>query len=562
MHCEGRILLVDDEEGILITIGDLLRKEGFDVETAPCCADAESLIRSIHFDLALLDLHLPDGSGIDLLLLLKSLSPATAVAVFTGSPDLTSAMEAVRQGAVDYITKPMRFETIRAVTRHAMTAKRLAEEREKNHMTLETILRTIPDGIIMVDREGILLHANDRSRQTCGYTTEEIGKPLSTERIPCEGRCRSLLLASIETGEELTLRRTPCRRSGQERVVTVTATPVRDHGGVVRGGVAVIHDETDLVTLEKGRGKRVAFSGLVGGSEAMQRIYSLIEALRDLPSTVLITGETGTGKELVARAIHGDWGKPFVAVNCAALSSQILESELFGHVRGAYTGAFTDRIGRFEAADGGTLFLDEIGEISPTVQVKLLRFLHDGTFERVGSCTPRRVNVRVIAATNRNLEKMVADGRFREDLYWRLKVVKLTLPPLRERKEDIPLLVDHFIRSLSERYRREITGVSDDVLSMLRSHPFPGNVRELEHMMEHALVVCQGGVILAEHLPINSDVEPVLAAPPIDRVPSLQEALERAGGNKSKAAQLLGISRRTLYRHLGGDHVGSGPVGE
>jgi len=565
VQTEHRILLVDDEEGILITVGDLLRREGFVVETALSRAEGESLVRSIHFDLALVDLHLGDGSGLDLITLIRDLSPTTAVAVFTGSPDLSSAVEAVRLGAVDYITKPMRFETILAVTRHALTAKRLAEERDQHRSTLETILHTIPEGIIMVDKEGLLLHANERARVTCGYDDRALGKPLISDRLPCGGRCRSLLVQSLGEGREMTLRRIPCRRPGRERIVTVTATPVRDQVGVVRGGVAVIRDETDLVSLELRAGQRQGIGGLVGRSAQMQRIFSLIDALKDVPATVLITGETGTGKELVARAIHDEGVRrdgPFVAVNCAALPDQLLESELFGHVRGAFTGAVTDREGRFQTADGGTLFLDEIGEISPPVQVKLLRFLQDGSFERVGSSSPRRVDVRVIAATNRNLEQMVADGRFREDLYWRLKVVKLTLPPLRERREDIPLLVSHFLKTLAHRYRREITGVSDDVMAILTSHDFPGNVRELEHLMEHAFVLSPGGVILPSHLPEEYLSGDRPATGEFDRNLTLIDALRRAGGNKSRAAAMLGISRRTLYRHLEGHHVGGSPLGE
>lgn len=557
----GRILLVDDEEGILVTVGDLLRREGYDVETAATFAEAHQTVGSLHFDLALVDLHLGDESGMDLIKIIREVSPTTAVAVFTGSPDIPSAIEAVRLGAVDYITKPMRFETILAVTRHALNVKRLAEDRDRYRSNLETILSTVPDGIILVDVEGKLLHANDRSREHCGYTVSDMGKILPVHSPRCNAGCRELLREVLEKGEQRVLRRVECRRQGHKsRIVTITVTPVRNPHGMLRGAVAVIHDDTDLVALEKRAAFRSSFHGIVGSSPPMQRLFSLVEALQDTPATVLITGETGTGKELVARAIHEGGsrkGKPFLAVNCAALPEQLLESELFGHERGAFTGALTDRMGRFESAAGGTLFLDEIGEMSPHVQTKLLRVLQDGSFERVGSSITRRADVRVIAATNRNLEEMVADGRFRGDLYWRLKVVRITIPPLRERRDDIPLLVRHFVDRFNRRYHRTVEGVSDDVMRLFLSHPFPGNVRELEHVIEHAFVLCGNGLILPSHLPeeYHGEHHSEARTPLSGKLSSLSigEALSLSGGNKSRAARLLGVSRRTLYRHLEAD---------
>jgi two-component system, NtrC family, response regulator HydG len=278
-------------------------------------------------------------------------------------------------------------------------------------------------------------------------------------------------------------------------------------------------------------------------------------------TTVLVTGESGTGKELVARALHYSGNrsfKPFVTVNCSALAENLLESELFGHVKGAFTGAIKDRQGRFQAADRGTILLDEIGDISPMIQLKLLRVLQEKEFERVGDSTPQKVNVRVIASTNRHLKEKVGRGEFRQDLYYRLKVVEVALPPLRDRREDLPLLVEHFRRIFNERFNKEIEGISSEVLGAFMEYPWPGNVRELEHAMEHAFVLCRGGAITFRHLP--ADIRGYASAAGTNRSRSegrrsldareILEALHRTDWNKAKAARLLGIGRRTIYRKM------------
>ncbi|MBC8017013.1 MAG: sigma 54-interacting transcriptional regulator, partial [Verrucomicrobia bacterium] len=354
-----------------------------------------------------------------------------------------------------------------------------------------------------------------------------------------------------------------CPVNGKPRIIDFTATPVLEADGSVSGAVAVIRDETHVVDLERSLMKRGQFHAIIGSSVPMQKLYALIEALADVPTTVLINGESGTGKELVAAALHAGGVRakgPFIKVNCSALSEHLLESELFGHVRGAFTGAIADKAGRFQKAHGGTLFLDEIGDISPAIQMCLLRVLQESEFERVGDSTPIKVDVRIIAATNQNLSEKVSQGLFRQDLYYRLNVVRLVLPALRERIDDLELLAAHFITKFNDKLGRSIRGVSDDVLALFRSLSWPGNVRELQHAIEHAAILCKSGVISLKDLPqdlldsVPSRAAALPANPGLPQSPvatlSLKEALASCNGNKSHAARLLGISRRTVYRHL------------
>jgi len=318
---------------------------------------------------------------------------------------------------------------------------------------------------------------------------------------------------------------------------------------------------------------------LVGTSEVMQRVYGLVAQVAETKTNVMICGESGTGKELVARAIHDQSDRaqqPFVAVNCAAIPENLLESELFGHVRGSFTGAVQNKSGLFEMADGGTLFFDEIGELSPPLQVKLLRAIQDKSIRRVGGTGDRRVDVRIIAATNRRLEEEVASGRFREDLYYRLNVIEIELPPLRERVDDVPLLLHHFVEKYASELGRAIRGVTDEVLEILSRYPFPGNVRELENIVERAVALARGDVIDREALPPTvlqpreSAHRSQIPAEGIDLDQTLnayersliREALERSGGVKKRAAQLLGISFRSFRYRLEKLGLEDGPPGD
>lgn len=561
-----RILLIDDEEGICFTLGALLKKEGYYVESASRFEDARELIQNSHFDLAFIDIMLAGKSGLDLLREIKEAAQAMQVVMFTGFPQVETAAEAVRLGAFDYITKPVRYETLIAVTRLALSSKALNDERESNRANLDAIFRTVTDSIVMIDRFGRLAQFNTTAERICGYRSDLIGNDAATILLGCGGGCRTALLEALSSNAPRELRRIECRpASGKTCIVSVIATPVVESDGAVSGAVAVIRDETDLVTLERSLRRRGRCHDLIGVSAPMQRVYSLIESLANVPSTVLINGKSGTGKELVAAALHAGGSRskgPFVKVNCSALSEHLLESELFGHVRGAFTGAIADKIGRFQKAHGGTLFLDEIGDISPAIQMRLLRVLQESEFERVGDSTSIRVDVRIVAATNQSLAEKVSQGTFRQDLYYRLNVIRLDLPPLRDRRDDLELLAAHFIAIFNSKLSKEVSAVSDDVMTLFRSYSWPGNVRELEHAIEHACILCKTTIISVHDLPQDLLDSVSLSVPPAEgsflspTAPSprlsLAEALAASGGNKARAARLLGISRMTLYRQLGG----------
>ena len=322
----------------------------------------------------------------------------------------------------------------------------------------------------------------------------------------------------------------------------------------------------EIHQLRQALQKNYNFDNIIGRSPKMQDVFRLIRMVASSQATVLIEGESGTGKELVAKAVHFSGqrrDKPFVDANCAAIPANLLESEFFGHEKGAFTGAISRRIGRFEQANGGTLFLDEVGEIELPLQVKLLRAIQERKFERVGGNSSVSVDIRLIAATNRDLKESVKEGRFREDLYFRLNVIKITLPPLRERREDIPLLVEHFLKKYAEQERKNVNSVSPEAMKQLLDYHWPGNVRELENTMERALVICQGNTITSDELPYemtlsNPSVSSGGMVMPAENACNLSEmeremivrALEKTRGNKSKAAGILGISRKVLYARL------------
>jgi DNA-binding NtrC family response regulator len=326
--------------------------------------------------------------------------------------------------------------------------------------------------------------------------------------------------------------------------------------------------EEENLSLRKKVEEQFGLEGLVGKSPQMIKIYDLIETVSQTDTTVLVYGESGTGKEMAANAIHlrsPRKGRPFIKVNCAALPETLLESELFGHEKGAFTGAFRQRKGRFEMADGGTLFLDEIGDIAPTVQIKLLRVLQERQFERVGGNETLSVNVRLICATQRDLKEGIRKGSFREDLYYRLNVVPIHLPPLRERREDIFLLADHFINKFSQKMGKEISGLSEEARTILLTYAFPGNIRELENMLERAVALIKGKVIQAEDLPeevcggetpVHKICEKIRASKPLSSATRLfekeyiQTVLEKTKGKKGHAAEILGISRKTLWEKI------------
>jgi PAS domain S-box-containing protein len=456
----------------------------------------------------------------------------------------------------------------RSVSRDITERKKVEKELAEHRSRLEAIFGSVKEAIITVDMNLSVIEANQSTESICGLSSRGmVGRPLSECLTLCSQSCRDVIRQTLEKKSTIKEYHIECgHQQRQQQLVSVTSAPLRDAGGQYLGAVLVIRDITLLRDLERELRERHQFQNIIGRSKKMQDVYRLLEDLANLETTVLITGESGTGKELVARALHYSGQrafKPFIAVNCSALTESLLESELFGHVKGAFTGAIKDKQGRFQAADGGTLLLDEIGDISPIIQLKLLRVLQDKTFERVGDSEPQKVDVRVITCTNKNLKEKVRLGEFREDLYYRLKVVEVALPPLRDRLEDIPLFIDYLCRVFNERFNRSIEGVSKEVLNIFMNYPWPGNVRELEHVIEHAFIICHGRVITLEDLPAEfRDLrKPGISAgsgnrtQPVTEAQEIIDALAKVRWNKTKAAHLLGINRRTLYRKLAQFHI-------
>jgi len=443
MARSGRILVVDDEVNARTALAELLREEGLDVETAADAFKALGKFESFAPHVVITDLKMPGMDGIELVKKLRAMEDQPAVIVMTAFGAVESAIEAMRAGAEEYLTKPLNFDEL----------------------------------LVVVDK----------------------------------------VLAN------LALRR-------------------------------------EAVQLRKRVRDRVAPNNMVGSSPPMQRVLEIIEQVAPSRATVLITGESGTGKELVANAIHQRSPRahgPFVKLHCAALAESLLESELFGHEKGSFTGAMARKDGRFSLADGGTLFLDEIGEISQALQVKLLRFLQEHEFERVGGTQTIHVDVRVIAATNRNLVEEVAAGRFREDLFYRLNVVNIDTPPLRERRSDIPAIAKFFLDRYAKDNGKQVESITPQALELLVSYDWPGNVRELENAIERAVVLANGTELEARHLPPNVRPVGTTGVPPIpgstmaelERY-AILETLKAAGGSTSKAADMLGISARTIQYRL------------
>jgi len=479
--------------------------------------------------------------------------------MMTGYPILDTATEAVRLGAFDYVTKPVVQGVLLRIANMALQHKRVLDEREWYRSHLEAIFGSIEDAIITVDREMTILELNDAATQLCGLARGDIGKKLRDVYLPSKEWILGAVGETLERTQAVRPGRLEHRRAGMPTLVmSLSTVPLLDRTGRSMGAVLVARDETRLAGLERELGEKTGMRGIVGKSEAMRRVYSLIESLADVETTVLITGESGTGKELVAEALHHQGVRsagPLVKVHCSALSETLLESELFGHVKGAFTGAVGDRIGRFQRADGGTIFLDEIGGISPRVQSSLLRVLQEKEFERVGESRPTRVDVRVIAATNKDLKEKIARGQFREDLYYRLAVFNVPLPPLRERRDDILPLLEHFLGTFNRKLSRSVRGVSSDVERVFMEYPWPGNVRELEHALEHAFILCPGDTLCVDHLPSElQDCFRGTSGPrkttEEDEASAIREALRKTAGNKARAARLLGIDRKTLYRKL------------
>lgn len=448
-----RILVVDDEDSIREFLEIMLKKEGYEVTTAEDGEKALSIFKNKSFDLVISDMQMPKINGMELLKQIKDQSPDSLFMMITAFGTTETAVEAMKMGAYDYITKPFKLDEVRIVIANALRSKMLESENR---------------------------------------------------------------------------------------------------------------------VLKKELGKENGMHNLIGNSPPMHRVFELVRRVAVTPTTVLITGESGTGKEMIAKAIHFSGtlkDKPFIPVNCGAIPETLMESEMFGHKKGSFTGAVVDKVGLFEAADGGTIFLDEVGELPLSIQVKLLRVIQERVIRRVGSVDDTNVNVRIIAATNRNLEDMVKDKSFREDLYFRLNVINIHAPSLRERPEDIEILIKHFLKKYNERLSKGITGISTEALQQLVKYNYPGNVRELENIIERTVALEAGNMVLPESLPpfVNTPSGRKMASSheieisedglDLDKVLGqiekelLVKAIHASNGVKKRAAKLLGITFRSMrYR--------------
>jgi len=422
------------------------------------------------------------------------------------------------------------------------------------------ILDSIADGVFAVDADWKICSFNRAAEDITGIPrAEAIGRHCSDvfRASICESACA--LRETMKTGRPIINKAVYIVRADGVRIpVTISTALLKDDAGSTIGGVETFRDLSIEEELRRDLAGRHTFADMVSKNDALLRIFEILPDIAESESTVLITGESGTGKELVARAIHNMSPRaqePLITVNCAAIPDTLLESELFGHKAGSFTDARRDRVGRFALANEGTIFLDEIGDVSPALQARLLRVLQDGTYEPLGGTKTETADVRVVAATNRDLDAMVASGEFRGDLFYRINVIAVDLPPLRDRREDIPLLIDHFVERYNRLRRKELSGVSPDVLALLMTHDFPGNVRELENIIEHAFVMCRSGTIRKRHLPPRLLPTP---RPAGDAPASLPEAersfllsvLERNRWNRAATARELGIHKTTLWRKM------------
>ena len=555
----AKVLIIDDEENIRFTLEDFFSDEGYEVATAKDYDGALKMIDASDIDLILADINLNGKSGIGILKEVKARNLNCPVVMITAAPDLDTASDALRLGAFDYVSKPVQLNSLIHITKAAMKHKALVDEKEKYRSNLEAIFKSVKDSIITVDKDMIIIEINEAAKNICHLSRDSVGKPFKSLLTHCNGRCVGALEETVKGKNPIEIYHLECRHSlCPQQIVTVNTYPLINEAKVFTGAVLVVRDETHLAGLEREMKERQRLHNIIGKSEKMQTIYSYIEDLADVESTVLITGESGTGKELVADALHYKGGrshKPLVKVNCSALSDNLLESELFGHIKGSFTGAVRDRVGRFKMADGGTILLDEIGDMPLRIQVKLLRVLQEKTFERVGESTSIKADVRVVACTNQDLRKKIEQGEFRGDLYYRLNVVEICVPPLRERKEDIPALTNYFVKKFNKKINKNVLGISTDVQKVFMDYPWPGNVRELEHALEHAFILCHQKTITIKHLPpvfenFSTTRTHFLKNMGVDEKQVIVQALEKTAGNKTMAARLLGISRRNIYRKI------------
>jgi len=566
---KNNILIVDDTPENLTVLRQMLTEQGYRVRPALGGAVALKAVNTDPPDLILLDILMPEMNGYEVCKALKSDKqtnriPIIFISALTETEDVLKAFKA---GGVDYITKPFKTEEVLARVRTHLELQNAVREKNESHLMLQTILESIENIIITVDKQLQVVNTNRSLDNICDCMPGD-EKTFQERLNKGNGPFAEVLLQTLKSNEPVKEYRVKCSCGGEtEKTLVLNTAPLILHNNEAGGAVLVIRDITRLASLEKNLLEKHSFRNIIGKSESMQEIYSLLERTADLDVNVLIRGDSGTGKELIAEAVHYGGSRaagPLVKVNCAALAESLLESELFGHVRGAFTGAVKDRVGRCQAAEGGTLFLDEIGDISPQFQAKLLRFLEQKEYERIGDSKTLKANVRVVAATNQDLAVLVSEKKFREDLFYRLKGVMIQLPSLKDRVDDLPLLTSHFVQISRKSLQKNIEGLSENVTRLFQEYPWPGNIRELKGAIHYACALCPGEVIQKEHLPPDIFSETALKQLARRKTDSIYEApldkesekesilvmLEKTDWNKAKAARLLGVSRATLYTKL------------
>jgi len=427
------------------------------------------------------------------------------------------------------------------------------------------ILNSIADGVFTTDNDGKITFINKAGQEITGFSSKEaVGRYcFDVFRADiCQSRCA--LKDTLKTKKEIIdLPATILKKGGQKVPISISTAVLKNERGQIIGGVETFRDLSVIEELKKELFEKYTLGDIISKNYLIHDIFSILPNIAESDSTVLIKGASGTGKELFAKAIHNlsrRKTKPFIKVNCGALPDTLLESELFGYVKGAFTDAKKDKPGRFALANEGTIFLDEVGDMSPSLQVKLLRVLQEREYEPLGSISPRKTDVRIIAATNKDLSKLVNEGKFRDDLFYRLNVVKIDLPSLSQRREDIPLLIDAFIQKFNAKMGKQIVGVSDQALRLLLKHDYPGNVRELENIIEHAFVLCKGERIDFDCLPKEitegqkgeNPFMPLQEETPFEKAETevIEKILKKYDGNRIKTAQELGIDRTTLWRKI------------
>ena len=427
------------------------------------------------------------------------------------------------------------------------------------------ILNSVADGVFATDNEGKITFINKAAEEITGFSSKEALGHFCFDIFRadiCQSRCA--LKETLKTKKEIIdLPATILRKGGQKVPISISTAVLKNERGQIIGGVETFRDLSVIEELKKVLFQKYTLGDIISKNYLIHDIFNILPNIAESDSTVLIQGVSGTGKELFAKAIHNlsrRKEKPFIKVNCGALPDTLLESELFGYIKGAFTDAKKDKPGRFALANGGTIFLDEVGDMSPSLQVKLLRVLQEKEFEPLGATSPRKTDVRIIAATNKDLSKLISEGKFRDDLFYRLNVVKIELPSLSQRREDIPLLIDAFIQKFNAKMGKQIVGVSDQALRLLLKHDYPGNIRELENIIEHAFVLCRGERIDFDCLPkeitegqkgdyLSMSLQ---EETPFEKAETevIEKILKKYDGNRIKTAQELGIDRTTLWRKI------------